>query len=78
MNWNPDQPPSWQPPGWQPGDGTTFTPPSPSAGRKPRTRKVSVKSVSMAIAGPEQPYPVYQFSNQAFTERKGHNPFSGL
>lgn len=50
----------------------------PVNGRKPRIRKVSVKSVSFAISGVEQPYPVYQFSRKTFIERKGHNPFSGL
>ena len=51
---------------------------TPVSGRKPRVRKVSVKSVSHAISGAEQPYPVYQFSRRAFIERKGHNPFKGL
>ena len=48
----------------------------PVSGRKPRTRKVSVQSAAMAIAGVEQPYPTYQFSRRSFIERKGHNPFS--
>ena len=47
-------------------------------GRKPRTRKVSMKSASHALAGQEQPYPVYQFSRRTFIERPGHNPFKGL
>ena len=51
---------------------------TPTRGRKPRTRKVSVKSASHAIAGAEQPYPVYQFSRRTFVERPNHNPFAGL
>jgi hypothetical protein len=47
-------------------------------GRKPRTRKVSVRSAAHALAGPEQPYPVYQFSNRIFVERPSHNPFAGI
>ena len=50
----------------------------PVSGRKPRTRKVSVQSASLALSGVEQPYPVYQFSNRAFIERPKHNPFKGL
>lgn len=51
---------------------------TPPKGRKPRVRKVSIRSITMAIDGPEQPYPVYQFSRRTFIERKGHNPFKGL
>ncbi len=49
-----------------------------SRGRKPRTRKVTIRSASHALAGPELPYPVYQFSRRTFIERPGHNPFEGL
>ncbi len=49
-----------------------------SRGRKPRTRKVTIRSASHAMAGPELPYPVYHFSNRIFIERPGHNPFEGL
>jgi hypothetical protein len=45
--------------------------------RKPISRKVSVKSASHHLAGNEQPYPVYQFSNRVFVERPFHNPFFG-
>ncbi len=48
------------------------------SGRKPRTRKVTIRSASHALAGPEQAYPVYQFSNRTFIERPGHNPFAGI
>ena len=51
---------------------------TPTRGRKPRTQKVTVKSASHNLAGPEQPYPVYQFSRRTFLERKNHNPFDGL
>ncbi len=51
---------------------------TPAPGKKPRQRKISLGSVVHHVAGSEQPYPVYQFSNRAFVERKGHNPFSGL
>jgi hypothetical protein len=47
-------------------------------GRKPRTRIVSVKSVSTAIAGVERGYPTYQFSNRTFIERPNHNPFGNI
>ena len=51
---------------------------TPTRGRKPLTRKVSVRSAVHAIAGVEQPYPVYQFSARTFVERPKHNPFAGL
>lgn len=47
-------------------------------GRKPTTRKVSVRSAAYALAGPEQEYPVYRFSNRIFLERPKHNPFKDL
>lgn len=47
-------------------------------GRKPRIRRISVKSASFHLSGAEQPFPVYTFSRRVFLERKGHNPFKGL
>lgn len=47
-------------------------------GRKPTRRKISIRSVSHAISGVEQAYPVYRFSDRDFIERPKHNPFSGL
>ncbi len=48
-------------------------------GRKPVTRKISGKSIVLAIdGGPEPPYPFYQFSRRQFFQRPKHNPFSGL
>lgn len=44
-------------------------------GRRPRIQKVSIRSAAHNLAGPEQPYPVYQFSRRIFLERPGHNPF---
>ena len=46
--------------------------------RKPVSRVLSGKSVSFALAGKEQPYPVYQFSRRTFFGRPNANPFSGL
>lgn len=37
--------------------------------RRPRTRKISGRAFAQAVAGPEQAYPVYQFSGRAFFER---------
>ena len=51
---------------------------TPAAGRKPRQRKISIKSAVHHLAGAEKPYPVYKFSRKVFEERKGHNPFEGL
>jgi len=51
---------------------------TPGPGKKPRQQKISLGSVVHHVAGPEKPYPVYQFSNRTFVERKGHNPFTGL
>lgn len=40
------------------------------------TRKVNIRALSYALDGPEQPYPVYQFSEgRSFIERPRHNPF---
>jgi hypothetical protein len=49
---------------------------TPKRGRKPIIQKVSVRAASHALAGPEQPFPVYTFSRRIFIERPGHNPFS--
>jgi len=46
--------------------------------KKPRTRKISMRSAVHHIAGPEQDYPVYRFSGRHFFERPKHNPFAGL
>jgi hypothetical protein len=43
--------------------------------RKPQVRNISGRGAVHAIAGPEQPYPVYQFSNRAFPEKPNLNPF---
>jgi hypothetical protein len=43
---------------------------------KPSRRTIDLRSLSFGLAGPEEPYPVYQFSHgQARWERPGHNPF---
>jgi hypothetical protein len=47
-------------------------------GRRPTTQKISVKSASFHVAGPETAFPVYQFSDRTFMERPTHNPFSGI
>lgn len=47
-------------------------------GRRPQTRKISAKSISIALSGAEKAYPVYQFSRKQFVERPGHKPFEGL
>jgi len=46
--------------------------------RPPQQRKISMRSAVFHIAGPEQDYPVYQFSNRHFLEKPNHNPFNGL
>jgi hypothetical protein len=46
----------------------------PSA--KPTVRKISARALSYALAGAEQPYPVYQFSDVNKYERPGRNPFA--
>ena len=51
---------------------------TPAAGRKPRQRKISMRSAVHHLVGAEKPYPVYKFSRKSFVERKGHNPFTGL
>ena len=47
-------------------------------GRKPLTRRISGRSIVIALDGPEQPYPVYRFSRRDFVEKPKHNPFDGL
>ncbi len=47
-------------------------------GRKPLTRKISGRSIAIALDGIEQPYPVYRFSRRDFVEKSKHNPFAGL
>lgn len=43
---------------------------------KPQKRVVDIRSLSYALSGPEQPYPVYQFSyGRAKLEYPRHNPF---
>lgn len=53
----------------------TFDTSSRVSRRKPQVRNISGRSIVHAIAGPEQPYPVYQFSNRVFPERPNLNPF---
>lgn len=43
--------------------------------RKPQVRNISGRSIVHAIAGPERPFPVYQFSNRVFPEKPNLNPF---
>lgn len=44
--------------------------------QRPTHRKVSVRALSYALAGPEQPYPTYQFSQgRTKVELPKHNPF---
>ena len=50
----------------------------PVNGRKPLRKKISARSITFALSGPEQPYPVYPFSRRQFFEKPGHNPFKGL
>lgn len=51
---------------------------TPAAGRRPRSRIMSQRSLVIAISGAEQPYPVYNFSGRRFLERPQHNPFANL
>ena len=46
--------------------------------RKPVTRRISVKALVQALSGTEQAYPVYQFSNRSFYDKRKHNPSNGL
>lgn len=44
---------------------------------KPTKRIIDARTLSHALAGPEPPYPVYQFSYGRWkVEHRGHNPFS--
>jgi len=43
---------------------------------KPSKRTIDLRSMSYGLSGPEQPYPVYQFSHgRSRWEYPGHNPF---
>lgn len=52
--------------------------PTSSMRKKPTTRKISFASAVHHIAGQEQSYPVYGFSNRVFVERPNHNPFANI
>jgi hypothetical protein len=44
-----------------------------------RKRKINVRSLVLALDGPERAYDVYRFSRgKRRFERPGHNPFDGL
>lgn len=44
---------------------------------RPTIRKIDIRSLSYGMAGPEQPYPVYQFAGgRTRLEYPGHDPFS--
>lgn len=43
---------------------------------KPGKRTIDMRALVYGVSGPEQPYPVYQFSNRAFPEYPQHNPFA--
>lgn len=45
--------------------------------RKVQVKRINVKALVFAVAGPEPAYPVYQFSRRRQRlERPGHNPFA--
>lgn len=45
--------------------------------RKPVVKRVPLRALVYAVAGPEPAYPVYQFSRRRQKlERPGHNPFA--
>ena len=50
----------------------------PIPSKKPQTRRMSARSVVLALDGAERPYPVYRFSRRPVYERPKHNPFNGL
>lgn len=52
--------------------------PTSSMRRRPKQRKISMRSAVHHVAGPEQDYPTYRFSGRIFNEKPKHNPFSGL
>lgn len=46
---------------------------------RPTTRKINLRALIYAVSGPEEPYPVYQFSaGRRKIERPQHNPFKNL
>lgn len=48
----------------------------PIPANRPTIRKIDMRSLAFGVAGPEQPYPVYQFSGyRTKIEYPGHNPF---
>lgn len=50
-----------------------------SARRGKTKRKTNIRSLVLAVDGPEKAYPVYQFSkDRKKLERPRHNPFAGL
>lgn len=47
--------------------------------KKPTTRVIQIRGLVFALAGKEQPYDVYRFSEGSRKlERPGHNPFKNL
>lgn len=52
--------------------------PDSGMGRPPRTKQISLRSAVHHIAGTEQSYPVYKFSNRVFVEKPNSNPFANL
>lgn len=45
--------------------------------RKPTVKRIPLRALVYAVAGPEPAYPVYQFSRRRVRyERPGHNPFA--
>lgn len=44
----------------------------------PRQRRISVRSVVLALDGAERPYDVYRFSRRPFYERPRNNPFKDI
>jgi hypothetical protein len=46
---------------------------------KPSRRTIDLRSLAYGLSGPEQPYPVYQFSGyRVKIEYPNHNPFRGI
>ena len=50
----------------------------PIPSKPPERRNISLRSVVLAVDGPERPYPVYRLSRTAKFEKPRHNPFKGL
>ena len=46
--------------------------------KRPVTKRTNIRSMAFAVAGKEQPYPVYRFSRRPRFERPNSNPFEGL